>query len=158
MKNEIITFITAALPVIEVRGSIPVAMGVFGFSWLKAYLISVAGNMFLIIPAFIFLQKFSEFLMRKWYLFNRLMSWVFDRTRRKHLDHFHEKRWVELALFIFVAIPLPLTGAWSGVVAAYLLGIPFWRAMGAIFLGVMAAAAIVTVLFSMGLLVKQTVG
>lgn len=157
MKNEIITFIVASLPILEVRGAIPLAIGVFEFSIFKAYLISVLGNISLIIPALFFLQKFSEYLMHKWYWYNRLMTWVFERAQRKHLDHFHEKKWMELALFVFVAIPLPMTGAWSGTIAAYILGVPFWRAIAMIFLGILAAGAIVTVLFSTGLIAAKSI-
>lgn len=152
MKQELITFTLAAMPVAELRGAIPLAVGVYGFSLLKAYIIAVLGNIFLIMPFLLFLQKFSDYLMHKWYFYNRIMNWLFERTRRKHLDHFHEKKWVEFALFVFVAIPLPMTGAWSGAVAAYILGIPFWRAIGAIFAGVLAAGALVTALVSVGIM------
>lgn len=156
MRNELITFITASLPILEVRGAIPLAMGIFHFSPLKAYLISVFGNIFLIIPFLFVLQRFSTYLMHKWYHYNRLMTWILERAQRKHMDHFHEKKWAEIALFIFVAIPLPMTGAWSGAVAAYILGIPFWRAIGILFMGILAAGGIVTVLFSMGILAAKS--
>jgi uncharacterized membrane protein len=152
MKNELITFVTASLPILEVRGAIPLAMGAFQFSPLKAYVISVLGNIVLIIPFLFVLQRFSQYLMHKWYHYNRLMTWILERAQRKHMDHFHEKKWVEVALFFFVAIPLPMTGAWSGAVAAYILGIPFWRAIGTIFLGILAAGVIVTILTSLGVL------
>ena len=157
MKNELITFLTASLPVLELRGAIPLAMGVFQFSPLKAYALAVAGNIFPIIPALFVLQRFSEYLMHKSYYYNRFMAWVFERARRKHMDHFHEKKWVELALFFFVAIPLPMTGAWSGAVAAYILGVPFWRAIGVIFLGILTAGGIVTTLTSLGFLASRSI-
>jgi len=157
MKQELITFFTSALPIVEVRGAIPLALGVFKFSIAKAYLIAVLGNMLPIIPALFFLQKFSTFLMHRWYVYNRLITWIFERAQRKHLDHFHEKKWVETALFVFVAIPLPMTGAWSGVIAAYILGIPFWRAVVAIFLGIMTAGGIVVALTSLGVLASKSI-
>lgn len=157
MKNEIWTFLVAAMPIVEVRGAIPLAVLGFHFSLFKAFIISVLGNISLIIPALFGLQKFSDYLMRNWYWYNRLMTWVFERTRRKHLDHFHEKKWVELALFAFVAIPLPMTGAWSGVIAAYILGIPFWRAITAIFLGVCVAGVIVSTLVSLGVMTSRAI-
>lgn len=157
MKNEIITFVTASLPILELRGAIPLAVGVFKFSFFKAYIISVLGNIFLIIPFLFFLQKFSEYLMHKSYHFNRFMNWVLERARRKHMDHFHKKKWVEAALFLFVAVPLPMTGAWSGAVAAYVLGISFWRAIAVIFLGILVAGGIVTALFSLGFLATKSI-
>ncbi|HAV11708.1 MAG TPA: ligand-binding protein SH3 [Candidatus Moranbacteria bacterium] len=157
MKQEIITFLTAAAPILEVRGAIPLAMGVFQFSPLKAYTISVLGNIFLIMPFLFVLQRFSEYLMHKWYHYNRLMTWVLERAQRKHMDHFHEKKWVEVALFLFVAVPLPMTGAWSGAVAAYILGVPFWRAIGVIFAGILAAGGIVTALVSLGFMATKSI-
>ncbi|KKU54897.1 MAG: hypothetical protein UY41_C0011G0044 [Candidatus Moranbacteria bacterium GW2011_GWE1_49_15] len=141
----------------ELRGAIPLAMGVFHFSPLKAYFIAVLGNIFLIVPFLFFLQRFSEYLMHKSYHFNRFMVWVLERSQRKHMDHFHEKKWMEVALFVFVAVPLPMTGAWSGAVAAYILGVPFWRAIGVIFLGILAAGGLVTTLVSLGFMASRSV-
>jgi len=146
----------SALPVIELRGAIPVAMLGFKFSASKAFLIAVIGNSLPVIPAFFFLNRFSDYLMHRWYPYNRLMNWLFERARRKHLDHFHQWKWTQLALFLFVAIPLPMTGAWSGIIAAYILGIPFWRSIGTIFLGIMTAGVIVTALTSLGFLAVRS--
>ncbi len=150
MTQELITFFTASLPISEVRGAIPLAIGVFKFPIYKAFIISVLGNFFFIIPFLFFLHKFSDYLMHHWFLYNRFMTWVFERTRRKHLDHFHSWRWTTFALFLFVAIPLPMTGAWSGAVAAYVLGAPFWRAIGSIFAGIVTAGIIMTTLTTVG--------
>ncbi len=155
MKEEIFTFLLAAAPISELRGAIPLGVLSYGFPLWKAYLIAVAGNFILIGPFLFVLEKFSDSLMHHWYFYNRVMTWVFDRTRRKHLDHFHEKKWTHFALFVFVAIPLPMTGAWSGAVAAYLLGIPYQKALLTIFLAVLAAGGIVSVLTSGGLLAAQ---
>lgn len=156
MKQEILTFLLASAPIFELRGSIPLAIGVFGFSIPKAFLISIAGNIFFIAPFLMFLEKFSDYLMHKWFFYNRLMSWVFERTRRKHLDHTHEKKWTHWALFFFVAIPLPMTGAWSGAVVAYILGMPFKRSILTIFLGILMSGVVVTTLTSFGLLAAKS--
>ena len=157
MKNEIMTLILGAMPISEVRGAIPMAMLVFGFSAMKAFALGVLGNILPIIPTLFFLEKFSEYLMYKWYWFNRLMSWLFERTQRKHMDHFHQWQWSWVALFIFVAIPLPMTGAWSGIIAAHVLGIPFWRSVLAIALGVAVAGGVVTILTSLGFLAAKSI-
>lgn len=150
MEREVITLLTAALPVSELRGAIPLAILVFKFSATKAFFIAVVGNMIFIIPFLFFLRKFSDNLMRRWYFYNRFMNWIFERARRKHLDHFHQWKWTQLALVVFVAVPLPLTGAWSGAVAAYILDIPFWRSIFSIFLGVVISGVIVASLTSLG--------
>jgi len=148
--QEIITILLGAAPISEVRGAIPLAIAVFHFSFLKAYFLAVIGNLLIIIPALFFLHKFSDFLMHRVYFINRFLTWLFERTQRLHQDHFHHYGWAPLALFIFVAIPLPLTGAWSGVVAAFIFGIPFWRSVLSISLGVLAAGIIVLAIASFG--------
>lgn len=142
MKSEIITFLVAALPVSELRGAIPLAILKFGFIPAKALLISFLGNILPVLPLLIGLDTVSEYLSRKFYWFNRFFNWLFERTRRKHGDHFHY--WGDLALFIFVAIPLPLTGAYSGAVAAFVFGMPKKHAFWSIVFGVLAAGLIVT--------------
>ena len=140
--NEFITFIISALPLSELRGAIPLAILKFGFSPLKAFLISVFGNILPVLPLLIGLKKTSEYLSHKSYWFNRFFSWLFVNTRERHKDHFHY--WGDLALFIFVAIPLPLTGAYSGAMAAFVFGLPIKHSFWSIALGVAAAGVIVT--------------
>jgi len=148
MLNEFITFFTAALPLSELRGAIPLAILKYGFSPYKAFIISALGNILPVLPLLLGLEKISEYLSHKFYWFNRFFSWLFERTREKHKDHFHY--WGDLALFIFVAIPLPLVGAYSGVVAAFVFGIPLKHAFWSIVLGVLAAGLIVTAITIFG--------
>ena len=148
MLNESITFFTAALPLSELRGAVPLAILKYGFSPYKAFIISALGNILPVLPLLLGLEKISEYLSHKFYWFNRFFSWLFERTREKHKDHFHY--WGDLALFIFVAIPLPLVGAYSGVVAAFVFGIPLKRAFWSIVLGVLAAGLIVTAITIFG--------
>ncbi|PIY78741.1 MAG: ligand-binding protein SH3, partial [Parcubacteria group bacterium CG_4_10_14_0_8_um_filter_35_7] len=75
--------------------------------------------------------------------------WLFKRTRSRHSRKF--KKWKSLALIVLVAIPLPMTGAWTGSIAAFIFGISYFKALGLIFLGVVIAGLIVT-LASMGTL------
>jgi uncharacterized membrane protein len=154
---ELAVVILGALPISEVRGAIPAAMLVWHLDPLKAYALAVLGNLAPIVPLLLFLQYAVETSMHRWYLANRFFTWLFSRTRRLHGDHFHSFRWAPLALFLFVAIPLPLTGVWSGVVAAVVFGIPFWYAVGMTALGAMVAGGIVTALVSLGLLTFHSV-
>lgn len=142
-QQELIVLLSGAAPISEVRGAIPLGILLFGMSPLKAFFLSVLGNLLPVIPLIFFLNYFSEFLMRRFYFVNRFLSWIFEYTRARHADHFHYWRWTPLALFIFVAIPLPLTGAWSGVVASFIFGVPWPKASFIIFLGVLTAAALV---------------
>jgi len=135
------TLIVAALPISEVRGAIPLAVGVYGFSPLEAYLISVLGNLLPIAPLLLFLGPVSDFL-RRFSLGDRFFTWLFSRTRRKYIQD-HENFGLT-ALAIFVAVPLPMTGAWTGCAIAFLLGFRFWPAFAAIAAGVLIAGVVVT--------------
>jgi uncharacterized membrane protein len=150
MNEELKVFLLSMAPVSELRGAIPLGILSYGFPIWKAYAIAVVGNFVIVAPFLFFLERFSAYLMERWGLFRQVMNWVFERTRRKHLAKFHETELKYFALFLFVAIPLPMTGAWTGTVVAYLLGIPFRRAVLAILLGVLLAGALVASLTAVG--------
>ena len=149
---ELATFIISMLPVSELRGAIPVAIGVYSLNPIKAYFIAIIGN---IIPVFFILKyidPISKYLMSKSKIFNKFFTLLFERTRKKHNGKF--EKWGALALITFVAVPLPVTGGWSGALAAFVFGIPFKRALPLIFLGIMIAGVIVTGL-SMGVFLEN---
>lgn len=151
MPKELIVILLGAAPISEIRGAILAGVFLFDFTPIKAYLLGTFGNVIPIPFIFLVLERFSGYLMHRYYFCNRFLAWLFEHTRRRHGDHFHYWKWAPLALFIFVAIPLPFTGAWSGVVAAFVFGIPFWRAFFAISAGVLVAGIIVLGLVSLGL-------
>lgn len=141
IPDWLMTMIVAALPISEVRGAIPLGIGIYDFSPFEAYLLSVFGNLLPIIPLLLFLGPVSDYL-RRFPLGDRFFAWLFARTRKKCIQE-HENFGL-VALAIFVAIPMPLTGAWTGCVVAFLLGFRFWPAFAAIAAGVLIAGAIVT--------------
>ncbi len=140
-------FIISMLPVFELRGSIPVGINMFGMNWLVVWLISIVGNM---IPIFFILLFFGWVakILSKIPIMKKFLDWLFERTRRR--SKLIEK-YEELALILFVAIPLPITGAWTGSLASYLLGLRFWHSILNIFIGVLIASIIVTTLSLMGM-------
>jgi len=146
--QELIIFLVAASPVVELRGAIPVALGVYGLPLWQAFLLSIAGNMVpvLLLPL---LGVVSYELSRRFSFFKRFFTWLFERTQRKHKKKF--ERFYDFALIVFVAIPLPFTGAWTAMLAAFVFGIPFKRAFPLILFGVIIAAVIVSTL-TLGLL------
>lgn len=141
-----IVVIISMLPIIELRGSIPVAIMLFGMSWQKAALLSIVGNM-IPIPFILLLMNWCFTLLSKFKLGARFTNWLFARTRRKGKSI---EKYEAIGLALFVGIPLPGTGAWTGAFAADIFGIRFWRAMLFIFIGVLLAAAIVVSLSLMG--------
>ncbi len=136
------TFLIAMVPIIELRGALPLAHSAWGMPLWEAYLWSVVGNMVPVPFILLFLEPVSEWLRRHSSVMDRFFSWLFARTRRKHSKTF--EKWRDLALCVFVGIPLPGTGAWSGALAAFVFGVPFWPALVAIFFGVLLAGAAVT--------------
>ncbi|MGB9609231.1 MAG: COG2426 family protein [Minisyncoccia bacterium] len=130
------------IPINELRGTIPLALSVYHLTIWEAFFYSAIGN---IIPVFILLfllPRITNVLMKKSRKIDKFFTWLFERTRKKFYKKY--SLYGDLALTIFVAIPLPLTGAWTGAIAAFLFGIPYWRACGLIFLGVLIAGIIIT--------------
>lgn len=141
MTNELWTILISASPVLELRGAIPLAIGVFQFTPLKAYFLSVFGNLLPIIPLLFLLKNISNYSIHRNYYFHQFFTWLFERTRRKHTKDFEV--WGSLALFLFTAIPFPLTGAWSACVAAFIFGVDFKKAAVFISLGVITSGLLV---------------
>ena len=141
---QLATFLIAMIPIAELRVALPLALTVYNLPLWQAFVFSVLGN---IVPVFFilyFIDSVSKFLMAKVKIFNRFFTWLFARTRIKFQGKY--SRYGLLALAIFVAIPLPMTGAWTGALAAFLFQIP--KKQGAIYiiLGVLGAGLIVTIL------------
>lgn len=147
------TMIIAMLPFSELRGAIPVAlapadMGGYGMPVAEAFVLAVVGNMIPVIPLLLFLEPVSDFL-RRWRIWDDFFTWLFSRTHRNHSKRF--EKYGTLALTIFVAIPLPVTGAWTGCAAAFVFGIEFKHALLAILSGVIIAGLIVTAITLTGI-------
>lgn len=136
----------AASPISELRGAIPLAILQYDFPWYLAYLIAVAGNMLPVPFILLFLNTGARILSRV-PLFKKLLDWLFARTRRRGALI---EKYEFLGLALFVAVPLPVTGAWTGSIAAVLMGMNFTRALLAIFYGVLIAGVIVTCLTLLG--------
>jgi len=139
VSQWIVTVLLAMAPISELRGSIPYALAA-GSSWPVAYLVSVIANFLVVVPVVFLLGPVSRFLRRA-VVFDRFFLWLFARTRRKGelIERFEA-----LGLVLFVAIPLPVTGAWTGAVAAFVFGVRRPLALAALFVGICIAGAVVT--------------
>ncbi len=142
MPPELSVIITAALPVSELRGAIPVGIWGYDMPVLKTYLLAVLGNMIPVIPLLLFLEPVSQKLSR-FRIAKRFFEWLYGRTRKRAEK---VQKYEAIGLSLFVAIPLPITGAWTGCVAASLFGIRLRYALPAIIFGVLLAGVIVTLL------------
>lgn len=146
MPKEALVLIMGALPISELRGAIPLALSL-GMELPKAFWLSVLGNLLPVAPA-LFLFEPVSMRLRKFKIWSRFFNWLFERTKKRS-----EKiqKYEALGLIMFVAIPLPITGAWTAVVAASLFKIRFRYAFGAIVSGVLCAGVIVSTLCMLGI-------
>ena len=138
--HEITTIVLAMLPISELRGAIPYAITIGKMPWQEAYVISVIANFIPVIFILWLVGPVSEYL-RRFAIFNRFFNWLFARTRRKGKMI---ERLATLAPILFVAIPAPMTGAWTGSIAAYLFKLPLRMAIPCIILGILIAGVVVT--------------
>ena len=146
ISEELIVVIIAALPVVELRGALPVAINLFHMPWYWAFCLSVIGSLLPVPILLLFFESITK-VISKVEIGNRLVNWVLKRTRR-HGEVI--EKYERIGLILFVAIPLPVTGAWTGSIAAFLLGIKFNYAFLSIFCGLIIAGAIVTCLCLLG--------
>ncbi len=143
MLSYLYVFLISMLPFIELRGAIPVGIITLHLSPLLVFLIAIAGNMLPVPIILIFLEDIEKYL-RKYPKIASLMDKLFERTRRKSEEKV--KKWEYLALILFVAIPLPGTGAWTGSLIAYLFEKDIKLSVLMIFIGVLIAGLIVLAL------------
>jgi uncharacterized membrane protein len=148
MEKEFLTILIASSPFAELRGAIPTAVLIWGFPISKAFILSIIGNFLPVIPLLLFWNFLAEKLSDRFYYFNRLFAWLSDRTIKHHSYRFD--KWESLALLLFVAIPFPLTGAWSGTLAAFIFGIPIKRASIMILIGILISGTIVSLFIKTG--------
>lgn len=138
---ELATLLLAALPFGELRVALPVALVVHKLPLWSALVLSIVGNMLPVYFLLVFFEHAFTLARRHSPLADRLLTKLVDRTRRKL--HEQVKRHGVWALALFVAIPLPATGAWTGALAAYVFGLRKEHAFIAILLGVAGAAVLV---------------
>lgn len=135
-------FFSAMLPLTELRGSIPLGIGIFSLSPLLVLAISLLGNIIPVIFLLLFLEPVTKWLRKSHKILDKFFAWLFAHTYRRHSAKFD--RWGSLALMLFVAIPLPITGGWTGALLAYLFGIKLRFAMPNILIGLVIAGGLVT--------------
>jgi len=145
INKELAVVALAALPISELRGAIPLAIAM-DFSPVKAYVLAFLGNLLPVAPVFFLLQPIADRL-RHIPSFEKFFNWLFERTKKKAKL---VEKFEALGLILFVAIPLPVTGAWTGCVAATLFKIRFRYAFPAIVIGVALAGIIVLALSLIG--------
>ena len=141
LPEELVVFIISLMPILELRGGL-VAASLLGVPWHIAFPICVIGNMLPIPFILLFIKKIFK-ILRKWPLFRTVIPKLEKKAGEKG-SLINKGRFI--GLFSFVAIPLPGTGAWMGALAATMLDIRMKRSFPIIFLGVLTAGIIMSVL------------
>jgi uncharacterized membrane protein len=144
MEAILKTLFISMIPIGELRVAIPLGITHYNLGVITTYLIAVIGNMIPIVIIAFLLEPVSAWLSKHSKFFRWFFNWLFERTRKKHSKKFEMLE--EGALVTFVAIPLPMTGGWSGALAAFVFGIPPKKSIPLIGLGVVIAGAIVTLI------------
>jgi len=154
IKSKIITFLAAflskkavivlvaALPIFELRLAIPLGVIKFGLPLREVYFLSLLGNLLPVIPLLIFFKHFFHELESVKF-FGKFFKWWFGRVHKKSKM---VEKWGFWGLILFVCIPLPVTGAWTGTVAATLFEMKTKKAFWAIAIGVAIAGVVVSFL------------
>jgi len=153
---ELKTFLWAMTPIGELRVAIPLGLTVYKLSLPVVFFLSVAGNLLSVFLILSFLGIFSRWAAVNSRILNKFFVWLFERTRRNHADKVNE--YGVYLLPLFVAIPLPITGGWTGSLIAFVFGIPFKKAFPLIALGVLVAGVIVSFLTQAGIILEKNFG
>ncbi len=140
MKDEIYVFLMAMMPVVELKGAIPLGLSL-GFSMKKSLLISSLGNI-LIVPVLLHLFKPIDIYLKKFNILSRIMKYIKRKSLKKTRNLI--KKYKYLGLFILVALPLPTTGGWTSSIAANILKLDRTKALIIISLGIMTSGLIVS--------------
>jgi uncharacterized membrane protein len=138
---ELCVFFCSMIPIIELRGGIPLGWAL-GLPWWETFMLAVAGNMLPVPLILLFIRGILSWMSGcRVKLFNRIADWL-DRKAEKNAPKI--EKYAFWGICLFVAIPLPVTGAWCGSLVCATIGEKFWRAVLSAFLGLLIAATVMT--------------
>lgn len=144
-KKYLIVFLVSMVPIVELRGAVPIGTTA-GLPWLPTLIVSMVGNMIPVPFIFFFARKVLEWGSDK-PVIGKFFTWCLDKGHKggEKLKSTAGKG-LYVALFLFVGIPLPGTGAWTGTLAASFLDMDFKKSVVSVMLGVLLAGIIMTIL------------
>lgn len=141
LPKELVVFIISMIPILELRGGL-VAAAILGVEWIVAFPLCVIGNMLPIPFILLFIRKILDWL-KTFPKFKKLTDWI-ERKAEKGSSKIDKYSF--FGLLVFVGIPLPGTGAWTGALAANALDMKMRKSLPSIFLGVIMAGIIISIL------------
>ena len=141
--RDLCVFFCSMLPIIELRGAIPLGAAL-GLPFWANSLISIVGNLLPIPFILLFIRGFLNWCSKCRIKFlNKLANWLFGKVE-KHRGSI--EKYAFWGLTLFVAIPIPGTGAWTGSLVAALIDMKFWRSILCTLIGVLIAGVIMTLI------------
>ena len=145
LQKYLFCFLVSMVPLIELRGGVPIAVGM-GLPYLPALLICIVGNMLPVPVIYLFARKVLEWGRDKKYI-GKFFTYCIEKGEKggEKLKAKAGKNGLFIALMLFVGIPLPGTGAWTGTLAASFLNMGFKETTKAVILGVILAGLIMLV-------------
>ncbi len=139
--REWCVFFCSLLPIIELRGAIPLGAG-FGLPWWQTFFIAIIGNMLPVPVILLFVKKVLTWMSTcRVKFFNKISNKLFEKAEKNREKIEKYAFW---GLAVFVAIPLPGTGAWTGALVASLFDMKFWRSVLSTLIGVLGAGVVMT--------------
>lgn len=148
LSKYLIVFFISMVPLVELRGAIPVSQG-FDLPIIRSYIICIVGNMLPVPVIYLFARKFLEWGQDKKFIGGICSFFLVKGQKAGEKLEAKAGKGLFVALFLFVGIPLPGTGAWTGTLAASLLDMKFRDTVIAVMAGVLFAGLIMMAL-SMG--------
>ena len=151
LKKVLLAALISMVPLIELRGGVPVAMGM-GMGALEAIVVCAIGNMLPVPVIYLFARKVLTWGSTKPHI-GGLFTKILDKGEKagQKLVETASRKGLFIALMLFVGIPLPGTGAWTGTLAASLLNMGWKSTTGAVSLGVLIAGVIMATVSALGL-------
>ena len=141
ISRYIIVFLVSMVPIIELRGAIPIAVG-YGLDLIPSYIVAILGNMLPVPFIYFFARKILDWGKDKKYI-GRFFRFCLEKGEKAGIKlQSKAGRGMFVALLLFVGIPLPGTGAWTGTLAASLLNLDFKKSVIAVICGLLLAGAI----------------
>lgn len=146
VPHELLVVIVSALPLAELRGGIPIGIVLFHLAWYEVFILAIIGNLLPVPFLLLFFRRLMEF-SRRIPIANKLTALLVKHAQR-HTPSI--ERYERIGLIVFVGIPLPWTGAWTGAIVASMLDMKFRQSFLSISAGVLVSGVIVTTLCLMG--------
>jgi uncharacterized membrane protein len=147
LNNILLVIAITFLPFLELRASIPYGILILGMHWLPVFIIAVITNIILGPIVYFFIDKILHIFLRIRFIDKIYQKYV-EKTQKK--IHAYVEKYGEAAVAIFIGIPLPGSGSYSGALAAYLIGLGYKKFIIANIIGVLIAGIIVTAIVLTG--------